>query len=106
MSEQIKLCPFCPKEISEEFPPKVASELECGTPNFSVHAPCCDFYGPMRGTADRAIKAWNHRAIPAEQILVPREALESVLNCFGEGKQISQSKVMHAVDQLRTLLHH
>lgn len=56
-------CPFCyPHPACDEYPPSITQEI-VGSNSWCVHAPCCDFYGPLFGTKAEAAKAWNRRGM-------------------------------------------
>jgi hypothetical protein len=56
--DPLDLCPFCRRaDIHDEYPPTIDVDGRY----FSVHAPCCDFYGPLFSSPAEAAKAWNRR---------------------------------------------
>lgn len=79
MSE-LKDCPFCGGPVQLERPldaPKNSNEwwgIVCRN-TLNRGGSCAIHQVPSR-TKDAAIDRWNRRAIPADQVLVPREALE------------------------------
>lgn len=64
MSRELAPCPFCyPHAACDEYPPYLTHEIKESSA-WCVHAPCCDFYGPLSTTEDEAIRKWNARAAP------------------------------------------
>lgn len=55
-------CPFCyPHPSCDEYPPWVTQEI-ADSGAWCIHAPCCDFYGPLSSTKAEAARKWNARA--------------------------------------------
>ena len=62
MSDELKACPFCyPHPACDEYPPYITQEI-ADSGAWCVHAPCCDFYGPLSSTKEEAARKWNTRA--------------------------------------------
>ena len=61
MSGELKACPFCyPHPACDEYPPYITQEI-ADSGAWCVHAPCCDFYGPLSSTKEEATRKWNTR---------------------------------------------
>lgn len=74
-------CPFCyPHAACDEYPPLITQEIN-GSKYWCVHAPCCDFYGPLHLTPEEAAAAWNRRglvsAITGKEVV---ETFEKILS--------------------------
>lgn len=88
-------CPFCyPHAACDEYPPIITHEID-ESKSWCVHAPCCDFYGPLHGTPEQAAAAWNRRglvsAVKPDRVL---SILEGVLadGLAGSGRSFKMSE--------------
>lgn len=99
----MKPCPFCGSTPSED-----SHTLTDGGFKYGAIACGCGAIGPDVRTGykqwpewkEAAVAEWNERAIPADQVLVPRELLERVLANL-ETAYIPWEETK----ELRTLLH-